>query len=199
MRPAVSPSLIPLTCTPVPMPLPTAPLAVASTKRSWNDGWSPATASFMLAMLSETASSHVRYTVRPEPAVLMAPKSTSALHRRAQQTELGVHGLDHGLVLEVGVDGRHRLVVEADVVLVRAVGLGRLGRGEADIADVAAVAAVDGAPQAALEVDVGGLEAGRLHVGDVVGRSLLPGRQPLHRLVDDVHGAVGQHGRPPPV
>ena len=45
------------------------------------------------------------------------------------------------------------------------------------------IAGGDGLGQARLEIDVLGLEVGRVQVGDVVGRRLLLGPQPLHGLV----------------
>src|SRR4051812_46051868 len=183
---------MPVTSTPPSLPS-AALLAWACTKRSWNTGASPLTESFMLAMLSETASIQVRYTPRPEPAVFIAPKIISAAHRRLEEAELGVHRLDHRLVLQVRLDHGYRFVVQLHVVPVDHFGVG--GGDDVGFGGGGGIAVGHCVAKARLEVDARGLEARRLHVGHVVGRHPLPLGQAVHGAVDDVHRPVGDgHG-----
>src|SRR3712207_6220013 len=114
----------------------------------------------MLAMLSETASSHFRCTMRLEPAMPSVSKTAMSLRPegRAQDVVLAVERVEGQLVAQAGLRGDDRLAVEVHVV---AVGVRRLQRaGDGATVDRRRLAAAEGAAQLGLEVHPSGEEAG---------------------------------------
>src|SRR5688500_12710095 len=81
----------------------------------------------MLDMLSETASSHLRWTSSPEPEMPSVSKTATSLRPegRAQDVVLAVERVEGQLVPQPGLRGGDRLHAQVDVV---AIGVGRLER-----------------------------------------------------------------------
>src|SRR3712207_4068500 len=124
-------------------------------------------------MLSETASSHLRWTIRPDPEIPRVSKMAMSGRPEggAQRVVLAVQRVEGQLVAQTGLRGDQRLLVEVDVV---AVGVGRLqGAGGRAAADRRRLTAAQGALERGLEVHAAGEEAGRVDVRDVVGRDAL--------------------------
>src|SRR4029450_11215766 len=123
----------------------------------------------MFAMLSDTASIHLRRTSRLEPAMPSVSKMAMSLRPegRAQGAVLAVQRVEGQLVAQARLRGGDRLHVEVDVVPVR---VGRLERArDRAAADRGGLTVAQGTAQRGLEVDAAGQESRRLDVGDVVG------------------------------
>src|SRR4051795_2001662 len=111
-------------------------------------------------MLSETASIHLRLTMRPDAEMPKVSNMAISLRpeRAAQHVVLAVQRVEGELVPQTGLGGDDRLLVQVDVV---AVGVGRLERARG----VGAVhrrllAVAQCALERGLEVDPAGEEAG---------------------------------------
>src|SRR3954447_26432862 len=188
MRPSPLPKDTPETWTP-PSPWPYS-TAWTDTIRSLNASSLVREAVLMLEMLSETASSHLRCAIMPEPAMLIASKRAMSTRpqRAAQQRVLAVEGVERQLVAQPSLGGDDRLAVEVDVV---AVGVGRLQRaGHGAPRDGRRRPVADGALQGVLEVGAAGQEARCVDVGDVVGGDPLTLGQPGEGAVQRRHRAV---------
>src|SRR5687768_13632653 len=96
-------------------------------KRSRNASWSDGLTVLMFAMLSETASSHLRWTMRPDPEIPSVSKMATSRRPEggAQGVVLAVERVEGQLVAQAGLGGDERLRIQVDVV---AVGVGRLQR-----------------------------------------------------------------------
>src|SRR5688572_175594 len=138
-------------------------------KRSWNASSFVRRTVLMFEMLSETASSHLRWTIRPDPEIPSVSKTAMSGRPQGgpQGRVLAVERVEGQLVAQAGLGGDQRLLVEVHVV---AVGVRRLqrARGRA-AADLRGVAAAERVLQGGLEVRAAGEEAGRVDVRDVVG------------------------------
>src|SRR3954454_15270092 len=147
----------------------------------------------MLAMLSDTASSHLRYTVTPVPATPIALNvlMSGPLDGVAQHAVLAVQSPQGQLVAHRRVDVRQRLLVEVDVASVEPGGLER--RPGARRHPGRRCTPGDGAAQRVLEFDLTGLVAGGLDVGDVVGDGGLPGREAGNRDAQGRRREIVEH------
>src|SRR5688500_945402 len=119
-------------------------------KRSWNASSFVRRTVLMLEMLSETASSHLRWTMRPDPEIPRVSNMSRRPEGRAHDVVLAVERVEGQLVAQARLGGDQRLRVEVDVV---AVGVGRLQRpGHRAAVDRGGLTAADGAGQGRLEV-----------------------------------------------
>src|SRR3954447_13609250 len=136
--------------------------------RSWKASSSVPVTVLMLEMLSETASSHLRWASRPDPATLRLSNTASRrLQGRAQDAVLAVERVECQLVAQAGLGRDDRLAVEVHVVPVRVRRLQRAGHGAAT--DRRGLPAAELTAQARLEVGAAGQEARGVDVRDVVG------------------------------
>src|SRR3954452_10018424 len=148
-------------------------------KRSWNASSFVRRTVLMFEMLSETASSHLRWTMRPDPEIPRVAKTATSCRPegRAHDVVLPVERVEGQLVAQAGLRGDERLRIQVDVV---AVGVRRL-EGTRDRAavdgrrlSVADLAGRRGSRRTGrLEVHAAGEEAGRVDVRDVVGSDAL--------------------------
>src|SRR3954454_5022906 len=135
-----------------------------SRKASWPAGFTV----LMFEMLSETASIHLRLTMRPDAEMPSVSKMAMSLRpeSRAEDVVLAVQRVEGELVPQAGLGGDDRLLVQVDVVAVRVRRVERAGgRGAVQRR---ALAVAQRALERGLEVDPAGQEAGSLDVGDVV-------------------------------
>src|SRR5215218_3473040 len=162
-------------------------------KRSWNASSSVRRTVLMFEMLSETASSHLRWTMRPDPEIPRVSNMSLRPERGAHDVVLAVERVERQLVPQAGFGGDEGLRIEVDVV---AVGVRRLeGPGDRAAGDGRGLTAADGAGQRRLEVHAAGEEAGRVDVRDVVGGDPLALGQAGEGAVQRRHRAVlDQHG-----
>src|SRR5215218_5045226 len=145
-------------------------------------------------MLSETASIHLRLTMRPDAEMPSVSKMAMSLRpeRAAQHVVLAVERIEGELVPQAGLGGDDRLLVQVDVV---SVGVRRLERARGRGAvERRGFPAAEGALQRGLEVHAAGQEAGSLDVGDVVRGDPLALRQPGEGGVQCSRGGVADHG-----
>src|SRR4051812_20844986 len=163
-------------------------------KRSWNASSLVRRTVLMFEMLSETASSHFRWTIRPDPEIPSVSKMATSgrPERGAQGVVLPVERVQGQLVAQAGLGGDQRLRVEVDVV---AVGVGRLERsGDRPTVDLRRLAVAQGAAERGLEVDAAGEEPRGVDVGEVVGGDALALGQPGEAGVQRGGGDLADHG-----
>src|SRR3954462_15299414 len=137
-------------------------------KRSLNASSLVRVAVLMFEMLSETASSHLRWTSSPDPEMPRVSKTAMSARPqgRAQDAVLAVERVEGQLVAQPRLGGDDRLAVQVDVVPVRVGRLQRLRHGAAGDRRLLTVAERPG--QGRLEVGAAGQEAGCVDVRDVV-------------------------------
>src|SRR3954463_10005589 len=146
--------------------------------RSRNASWLVGLTVLMFEMLSETASIHLRLTMRPDAEMPRVSKTAMSLRPqgRAHDVVLAVERVQGELVPQTGLGRDDRLLVQVDVV---AVGVGRLERPRGvGAVERRRLTLAEGALERGLEVHPAGEEAGGVDVRDVVGGHPLPLRQP---------------------
>src|SRR3954454_10281956 len=136
-------------------------------KRSWNASSFVRRTVLMFEMLSETASSHLRWTMRPDPEIPRVSNMSRRPEGGAHDVVLPVERVQGQLVAQAGLGGDEGLRIQVDVV---AVGVRRLeGTRDRPAVDGRRLSVADLAGQSRLEVHAAGEEAGRVDVRDVVG------------------------------
>src|SRR3954470_1501109 len=161
-----------------------------SRKASWLVGFTV----LMFEMLSETASIHLRLTMRPDAEMPSVSKMAMSLRpeSRAEDVVLAVQRVEGELVPQAGLGGDDRLLVQVDVVAVRVRRVER-ARGVATV-ERGGLPVAQGALERRLEVDPAGEEAGSVDVRDVVRGDSLTLRQPGEGGVQGRRGGVADHG-----
>src|SRR5690348_12731049 len=135
--------------------------------RSRKASWLLGLTVLMFEMLSETASIHLRLTMRPDAEMPSVSKTATSLRPegRAHDVVLAVERVQGELVPQTGLGGDDSLLVQVDVVAVRVGrvqrprGVGAVGRRRLTLAECAL--------ERGLEVDAAGEEAGGVDVRDV--------------------------------